>query len=112
MAVPQNNRHEVSVDSVTYRWTTGDDCRATIRHTQGIGAKLVIDPIGHLTPDDIADGIRYARSQGWHPTVPGPTFWLGFHEEIEPPDRFVRLAEPDEPDWKNVCQWDSGLDED
>ena len=105
MTLPKKNRREISVDSVDFHWTIGgriDHRRgtATVQHASGSGAKLIIDPIGVLRPNDVAASIRFAITNAWQPASSGPDFWIGFDEECAPQDQFVLLKESDEPYWK------------
>ncbi len=107
MTLPKKNRRDLSVDGVDFHWTIGsrDDHRrgtATVQHASGTGAKLIIDPLGAVRPDDVAGAIRFAVSHGWNPTDAGPNFWIGFDDSRASADRFVLRKESDEPFWKTA----------
>jgi hypothetical protein len=73
---------------------------ATVQHASGCGARLIIDPIGILLPDDVGNAIRFAIELGWKPSESGPDAWIGFCDEhLEKEKRFVARAASDPPYW-------------
>ena len=109
MTLPKKNRRAIVVDSVQYHWTIGtrDDHRrgtATVQSSSGQGAKLIIDPVGLLTPRSIAEAIRFAISNGWNPLDAGPSHWLGFCEARDGSTHFVVRRADDPPYYQDLIQ--------
>ena len=104
MALPKRNRRNAHVDGTHFHWvkgSRGDNGRGvvTVQDASGTGSKLMIDPYGRITDNEIPDGIRFALSEGWRADEPGPPFWIGFADRIEPEDRFVLRDASDAPYW-------------
>lgn len=104
MSLPRRNRRNAHVDGVHYHWvqgSRGDTGRGivTVQHANGTGSRLMIDPYGRITDDEVPDGIRFAISAGWRPDESGPPFWIGFADRIPPQIRFVLRDATDPPYW-------------
>ena len=104
MALPSRNRRNVHIDGVHYHWvkgSRGDNGRGviTVQNANGTGAKLMIDPYGRITDDQVPDGIRFAIAHGWKPDESGPPFYLGFSDRVYQAHYVLRDA-TDPPYWK------------
>ena len=83
MSLPKRNRRNAYVDGVHYHWVRGarnDNGRgvAAVQLATGAGARLMIDPYGNLTDDQVPNAIRFAVHAGWRPDKAGAPFWIGF----------------------------------
>jgi hypothetical protein len=107
MSLPRRNRRNVTVHDVHFHWvkgSRGDNGRGvvTVQHANGTGSKLMIDPYGRISDNEVPDAIRFAASSGWKPDEPGPPFWVGFADRIPPHCRFVLRDAGDPPYWTEL----------
>jgi len=102
MTLPRRNRRNTNIDGVHYHWVKGgrgDNGRGvvTVQHSDGSGAKLMIDPFGQIRDHELPDAIRFALRIGWQPTVSGPPMWIGFNDAQNVEMRFVLRNANDPP---------------
>ena len=71
----------------------------TIQLATGNGSKLMVDPYGRITGDEVPDAIRFALTAGWRPDESGPPFLIGFADRIPPQSRLVVGHATDPPYW-------------
>ena len=86
MSFPRRHTRRITVDGVVYQWHLNSDFDSRFDAWIVIGQKgktgqvICLDPyhpgfvIGPLV---VAGAIRFARAQGWQPTVPGKPMHLG-----------------------------------
>ena len=79
----------------------GDNGRGVVavQLATGTGSKLMVDPYGRISDDEVPDAIRFALTAGWQPDKSGPPFWIGFADRIPPQSRFVVRYAADPPYW-------------
>ena len=104
MSLPSRNRRNAYVDGVHYHWIKGsrdDNGRGVVavQHADGTGSKLMIDPYGCITDDEVPDCIRFAIASGWKPNEPSPPFCIGFADRVPGQVRFVLRDAADPPYW-------------
>ncbi len=104
MSLPKRNRRNAHIDGVHFHWvkgSRGDNGRGvvTIQLATGTGSKLMVDPYGRITDDEVPDAIRFALATGWLPDESGPPFWIGFADRVQPESRFVVRHATDPPYW-------------
>lgn len=84
MTLPKNNRREITVDNRLYHWTPGrnwDHGNIVIQHSSGVGARIIIDPIGIMRPVAVAEAIRFALANGWSTDDGIADIHLGYVED-------------------------------
>ena len=104
MSLPKRNRRNAQIDGTHFHWvkgSRGDNGRGvvTVQLATGTGSKLMVDPYGRITDDEVPDAIRFALNVGWRPDESGPPFWIGFADRIPPQSRFVVRDATDPPYW-------------
>lgn len=106
MALPKRNRGTIKVRDCTYHWVKGargDNGRgvATIQHSTGCGARLMIDPYGTITGEVIPYAIEFALDHGWNPLNSGEPFLIAYSWLLEPPACFALRSKNEPPFWND-----------
>ncbi len=106
MALPKRNRRNVKVRNLSYHWvkgSRGDNGRgaATVQHSNGCGARLIIDPYGTIIYDVVPYAIEFALDNGWNPLESGKPFLIAYSWILEPPACFALRSKNDPPFWND-----------
>ncbi|WP_171166438.1 hypothetical protein [Streptomyces sp. I05A-00742] len=107
MAMPRKGSRRITVDGIAYRWrvrhrptydqaVAGAPLTYAVEQAESPGTTLVVTAEGTrpdgwfgapsvvVTPSTVAEVVRTARSRGWTPERPGPSFHLDCSVESSP----------------------------
>ncbi|WP_146583119.1 hypothetical protein [Neorhodopirellula pilleata] len=74
---------------------------ATVQHSAGCGARLMIDPYGTIIYDVVPFAIEFALDHGWNPLESGEPFWIAYSWLLEPPACFILRSKNAPPFWND-----------